>query len=83
VEQEIINWLLGAFGAVIGFLLNCIWQAIKDLQRTDTEIVTRVNHIEVLVAGNYINRTEFDKTITRLFLKLDEIGHNLSKKADK
>lgn len=83
MEQEIINWLLGAFGAVIGFLLNCIWQAIKDLQSTDTEIVTRVNHIEVLVAGNYINRTEFDKNIARLFLKLDEINQKLDKKVDK
>ncbi len=32
MDQTIINWLLAGFGALIGFLLNVVWQAVKDLQ---------------------------------------------------
>jgi hypothetical protein len=32
MEQAIINWTLGCFGALIGFMLKVVWQAVKDLQ---------------------------------------------------
>lgn len=35
MDQTIINWLLAGFGALIGFLLNAVWQAVKDLQNAD------------------------------------------------
>lgn len=83
MEQDLINWMLGGFGALIGFLLNSIWQAVKDLQRTDSELVDRISHIEVLVAGNYISRVEFDKALSRLFNKLDAMDHKLVGKVDR
>ncbi len=33
MDQVIINWLMAGFGGLIGFLLNAVWQAVKDLQR--------------------------------------------------
>lgn len=42
MDQTIINWLLSGFGALIGFLLNAVWQAVKDLQRADAKLAEKV-----------------------------------------
>tara|TARA_R110000803_G_scaffold200711_2_gene265225 strand:- start:2289 stop:2540 length:252 start_codon:yes stop_codon:yes gene_type:complete len=83
MEQELINWLVGGFGALAGFLIKVMWEAVKDLQSADVELTSKLNSIEVLVAGNYISRDEFDKVISRLFLKLDVIDDKLTRKADR
>lgn len=83
MDQIIINWLLAGFGALIGFLLNAVWQAVKDLQKADTTLADKVGKIEVLVAGAYVKRDEFDRALNRLFEKLDHIEMKIDKKADK
>ena len=49
MDQTFINWLLGGFGALIGFLLNAVWQAVKDLQTAYKALTKKVSEIEVLV----------------------------------
>jgi hypothetical protein len=83
LDQTIINWALTGFSALLGFLLNSAWQAVKDLQASDKALVDRVNAIEVLVAGDYVRRTDFERTIEALFAKLDKIEDKLDRKADK
>lgn len=83
MDQTIINWLLAGFGALIGFLLNAVWQAVKDLQSADTKLAAKVAEIEVLVAGDYLRRDDFQHTVEALFKKLDKIEDKLDKKADK
>ena len=83
MDQIIINWLLAGFGALIGFLLNAVWQAVKDLQTADKALAGKVSEIEVLVAGDYVKREEFNQTVTALFSKLDRIEDKIDKKADK
>lgn len=83
VDQVIINWLLAGFGALIGFLLNAVWQAVKDLQTADTKLAAKVAEIEILVAGDYLRRDDFTHTVEALFKKLDKIEDKLDKKADK
>lgn len=83
MDQTIVNWLLAGFGALIGFLLNAVWQAVKDLQRADKELAEKVGGIEVLVAGAYVKRSDFDRTIERLFQKLDHIEMKIDSKADR
>lgn len=81
--QEFYDWVLTGTSAILGFLLNSVWQATKDLQKADSELAKRVGEIEVLVAGNYVTRQEFDRVIDKLFTKLDAIEMKLDKKADK
>ena len=57
MDQTIINWLLAGFSARIGFLLNAVWQAVKDLQTTDKVLAEKVSSIEVLVAGPTSKKT--------------------------
>jgi len=83
MDQTLINWLLGGFGALIGFLLNAVWQAVKDLQKSDKEIAAKVAEIEVLVAGDYVKKREFQNNITALFAKLDKIEDKIDRKVDK
>ena len=83
MDQTIINWLLAGFGALIGFLLNAVWQAVKDLQAADKVLAEKVGNIEVLVAGAYVKKDEFTQSINALFAKLDKIEDKLDKKADK
>lgn len=83
MDQTIINWLLAGFGALIGFLLNAVWQAVKDLQNADKQLVEKVSQIEVLVAGAYVKKDDFMSHMTALFAKLDKIEDKIDRKADK
>lgn len=83
MDQTIINWLLAGFGSLIGFLLNAVWQAVKDLQAADKVLTEKVSQIEVLVAGAYVKKDEFVSQMSALFAKLDKIEDKIDKKADK
>jgi len=83
MDQSLVNWLLAGFGALIGFLLNAVWQAVKDLQKSDKEIAAKVANIEVLVAGDYVKKNEFQDNIKALFAKLDKIEDKIDRKVDK
>ena len=83
MDQALVNWLLAGFGGLIGFLLNVVWQAVKDLQKADKILAERVGEIEVLVAGSYITKTDFTQVTDAIFRKLDRIEDKLDGKADK
>ena len=83
MDQTLVNWLLAGFGGLIGFLLNVVWQAVKDLQKADKALADRVGEIEVLVAGSYITKTDFTQVTDAIFRKLDRIEDKLDGKADK
>lgn len=73
VEQTIINWGLAAISGLIGFWVKVVWDSLKELRQADTDLADKVAKIEVLVAGKYVTREEFDRAVQRLFQKLDGI----------
>ena len=81
--QTLLNILLGLFSGVLGFLLRIVWESVKDLQAADKELVSKVNTMEVLVAGHYLTREEFAITTTSIDRKLNKIIDRLDGKADK
>ena len=83
MDQIIINWLLSGFGVLLGFLLNAVWQAVKELQEGDKELAAKISEIEVLVAGDYVKKEEFSSVVTALFKKLDRIEDKIDTKKDK
>ena len=83
MNQELFNIIVGVAGALGGWWLKVMWEALKDLQTADKELMDKVSKIEVLVAGAYVKRDEFERTIMRLFEKLDHIDAKLDNKADK
>lgn len=83
MDQIFINWALTGLAALLGWLLNQLWQAVKDLQSADDTLATKISDIEVLVAGQYVKRDDFDRTATAIFAKLDKIYDRLDQKADR
>ena len=70
-------------GAMGGWILNTVWNAVKELQKADKELAEKVADIEVLVAGRYITREEFNQTLNQVFERLDRIRDLLSLKVDR
>lgn len=78
--QSAFNALMGCFLVLVGWLLNNLWQTMRDLTNADKELTDKVQHIEVLVAGQYIKRTEFETKIDAMFTKLDAIDEKLDRR---
>ena len=81
--QTAFNIVLSAVAFLGGWVLNSLRDSIKALQKTDAELADKVQHIEVLVAGQYVKRDDLEKLSTALFNKLDKIEMKLDGKADK
>lgn len=81
--QFIFNVLLTLVTTLGGWVLRSIHEAVKDLQQNDQDLTEKIQSIELLVAGNYVQKTEFQHALDALFNKLDRIENKLNKKADK
>ena len=75
--------LFRSIGVLGGWILNTVWSAVKELQKADKELAEKVGEIEVLVAGRYMTRVEFNETLNQVFAKLDTIRDMLANKADR
>jgi len=83
MNQDFLNWAFGIFNLILGGFMKAIWDSYKDLKRTDDALAEKVNAIEVLVAGQYVKRDDFDRVANAIFAKLDKISDKLDNKADK
>lgn len=81
--QVVINIALGLISFLGGWIVKNLQDSMKSLQEADERLTTKVQAIEVLVAGQYIKREDFDKTIAALFAKLDKIDSKLDLKANR
>lgn len=79
MEQTFLNWLYGLASIAITAAVKWLWESHKDLQKADKELAEKVSKIEVLVAGQYITRDEFERAIQRIFDKLDHIEMKIQK----
>jgi hypothetical protein len=82
-SQTTFNVAVAISGFLGGWVLNSLRDSIKALQMTDTELADKVQHIEVLVAGQYVKRDDLEKMSSELFRKLDRIESMIHQKADK
>ena len=82
-SQTIINTAIALVGFLGGWILKVIWEGVKDLQVVDKLLTEKVNTIEILIAGNYMSKHDFDKIAAAIFAKLDKIEDKLDRKVDK
>jgi len=83
MDQTLFNIAVTVSGFLGGWWLKVLWDAVKDLQSADKVLVEKVNSIEILVAGNYMTKSDFDKIGAAIFAKLDKIEDKLDRKVDK
>lgn len=81
--QTGFNVVVGVLMMIFGWMLNTLYTTIRDLQQADEKLADKVNKVEVLVAGNYPTRNEFDAKVDALFAKLDKIDAKLDRKVDR
>ena len=81
--QELYNTAIGLVLFLIGWAMRILWDTLKELKDADRDLAEKVGRMEVLVAGEYVKRSDFDAIMLRLFEKLDHIESKIDKKADK
>ena len=77
--QVLFDVAIGVIGVLGGWTLNTVWAAVKDLQEADKELAEKVGQIEVLVAGRYVTRDEFNQVLNQVFERLDRIRDLVSR----
>lgn len=83
MNQDFLNWAFGILNLILGGFIKAMWDSYKELKKTDSELAEKVNQIEVLVAGTYVKRDDFDRVAHDIFAKLDKISDKLDQKADR
>lgn len=83
MEQSSLNWVFGVANILLGAALKWVYDSHRDLRKADEKLAEKVNKIEVVVAGEYVKREDFDKIANALFAKLDKISEKIDSKADK
>lgn len=83
MDQTLFNIAISVTGFLGGWWLKVLWDAVKDLQSADKELAEKVGQIEILVAGSYMSKNDFDKIAVAIFAKLDKIEDKLDRKVDK
>lgn len=83
MNQDLFNIAIGIAGALGGWWMKAMWDALKDLKSADEKLSTNISDLKVLVAGQYVSRESFDKLSTAIFAKLDRIEDKLDHKVDK
>jgi hypothetical protein len=75
--QAAFNIAMGLISALGGWWMKTIYDALRDLRNDHSRLQTQVQQVEVVVAGDYLKRSEFDSKIENitndLFRKLDKI----------
>ena len=83
MEQQVFNIAVGVAGALGGWWMKAMWDAVKELKVADERLASQVSDLKVLVAGDYVRREMFDRLSDAIFAKLDRIESKLDGKADK
>jgi hypothetical protein len=83
MNQDLFNIVIGVTGALGGWWMKAMWDAVKELKTADEKLAAQVSDLKVLVAGDYVRREMFDRLSDAIFAKLDRIESKLDGKADK
>jgi hypothetical protein len=78
-----INILLALVAFLGGWWMRTMWASLNELRRADAKLTEKVQAIEVLVAGNYVTKSDLNTLTEALFKKLDRIESKVDSKADK
>lgn len=81
--QTGFNIVLSTLGALVGWMLNTLYNSMRDLTKADQVLSDKVQSIEVLVAGNYVKKTELENLLHKLDTKLDRIEDKLDRTQEK
>lgn len=76
MNQDLFQILVGCISFLAGLIIKKVLDDLKTL-------ANKLQAIEVLVAGEYVKKDDFEAKIDAMFVKLDQIFDRLDSKADK
>jgi len=76
MDQNLINWIFTLAGALAGWVLKVIWDAIGELKRD-------LRDIEQDLPLNYVQKEDFKDVMVRIESMFTRIFDKLEGKADK
>ena len=76
MDQNIINLLIGVVGAIVGWVLKVVWNAIQELQQ-DMKYIEKELHTE------YVSKNDFHTALDEIKQIVQRIFDKLDNKADK
>lgn len=82
-QQTAINILFATCGAFGGVIMHRLWVSIDNLTHQYQILADKVQAIEILVSGRYVQRQELADLGVRLFSALERIETKLDRKVDK
>jgi len=72
-----LNTVMLIGGFLGAWWVNTIWGSIKELQSADVRLHEDMAEIKILVAGQYVTRSELEKILTRVFDRLETMNDSL------
>lgn len=86
-QQTIINWVLGLLTMILGLFVRNVRQDNRDSQVSDQELHSRITAVEILVAGDYVKRSDHKEDMKELRDHIDDqfksLREDLKTKVDK
>lgn len=83
IDQNLINIVFAIVSGSLGWIVKVAWDAQKNRDDFEREILQKVQAIELLIAGDYVKKDEFRELSRAIFAKLDQIENKIDRKADK
>lgn len=79
----VINVIVGIAGTLSIFVLTAVWSRLGKLEVSDANLAVEISKMHVLVAGEYIKRTEIAPQLDRIYDSLENIKAELGKKVER
>ena len=70
--------ILGIAGFLASFILGAVWFKIGKLETADTELLKQFNTLSLLVAGEYVKRSEIEPQLKEIATDIKELRKDLA-----
>ena len=81
--QDLINTAFAALGGLTGWVLNNLKESIDSLRKQDLVTTDKIQRMEVLVAGDYVKRSELVAMLASIRCQLEKMDDKMDKMAGK
>lgn len=81
--QDLINALLGGLGVTLGWVMSNLKDSIKNLHESNAALATKMQNMEILVAGRYVTWDGLKDVLAPVNATLGRIESKLDHKMDK
>lgn len=83
MTESYIHSLITIAVGVVGYILKILWDAVRDLQRDDENLLSKLNDLQVAIASDYAKREELRAEFKMFREALERIENKLDQKVDK